>query len=260
MTESRYDDMCEELPSFSQSRWSFQAKHFQKQYHLQTPAVGGNPVEWESLNFVEYYHRCAMTARQRLFEKIDAAEGFDIEAVPDLPNLNWYESKQPTAWRIPPDKWRRDWYKDLKKFLQNMFRMHEGEVIELLGSWEPAVGGDDNNLWFHQQMATTETQKADLRRRSSPTLSKDELGTLGAMTHMQVRAGQLCFRHGSAITLPELMCDWVGEYTFRELYFWYLQSPKLVKKRTHPVGNTVEREAAWVRLYEYGSFAKRRLS
>jgi len=57
------------------------------------------------------------------------------------------------------------------------------------------------------------------------------------MTNMQVCEGELCFRDGYAITLPELMCDWLGEYTYGELYFWYLQSPKLVNKRACPVGN-----------------------
>jgi len=260
LPESRYEDMCDDFPSYSKSMWPFQEKLFKKQYDsMKKPAVGGNPDEWEKIDFVAYSHRCALAARERLYAKIvekmvaDGAERFDIEAVRedesfDLPNLRWFEhmdaSRQPTSWVITADDWDVVYRRNLKQFLKNMFKMHDGEVIELRGQWEPAVGGDDDDLWFHQQMAVTERQRAHLPRPPLTTLSKNDLAALGAMTHMQVCEGQLCFRHGYAITLPELMCDWFGEYTYRELYFWYLQSPRLVNKRVHPVENARVRSGA----------------
>ena len=62
---------------------------------------------------------------------------------------------------------------------------------------------------------------------------------------------------GGAITLAELFYRFGERFTGMELCFWYYHAPKLAKKRAHPMGSKLGRDAAWERQSTFGRWGHR---
>ena len=56
------------------------------------------------------------------------------------------------------------------------------------------------------------------------------------------------------VTLPELFWLWKERATASEIYFWYVNAVKCIKKRTHPVGSQLRRDAGALRKKETGRY------
>ena len=85
-----------------------------------------------------------------------------------------------------------------------------------------------------------------------------DLQSIGATTILKPHRGVGHWRlSGGVVTLAQLFRDFGATYTAYDLMAWYLNAPKMIKKRPHPVGLADERAAAHLRKELAGKWGKR---
>ena len=140
----------------------------------------------------------------------------------------------------------------LKKYMRDLFRRHEGEVVETWGEWRfhgTPIPRDDESAW-HSQFATRWSDRVALgaghwQHQNIEDLPRTTvLSSRGSHSHSR--------RAGCALTLGELMLAFGSTYTLMDLCYWYYNAQRVVHKRDHPKPNQETKDAAVLRYRETG--------
>ena len=154
----------------------------------------------------------------------------------------------------------------ITQYIKHLQRRHEGEVAL---SWEVWDWSEENlpreTVLWHPQFAKKKALRGKLQGlqnaelKSGGHLFRDsvELSAFGDTTILTSGCGGHLRLKGGAITLMELFAKFGGQYTAQELFSWYYNAQKMVKKRAHYTGSGDVRAAAQMRLQEYGHYGHR---
>ena len=143
-----------------------------------------------------------------------------------------------------------------------------GDGAQAWGTWE--WKGEhlprDKVLW-HPQYAKKEEQRAALgalEKKSTGDKIADDVNLVDmcGTTILQVPLDDTDVGHwrlkGGAITLAQLFLTFGPRFTAQELFFWYYNAEKVVKKRAHSWGSREVRDAAKMRQQVFGHYGHRR--
>ena len=190
--------------------------------------------------------------------------------------VHWRQKGVPSAaigatnWRllerIPAihEPWRQLTFKEFSKefgsdqqavtkYLKDLLRRHEGEVVETWGEWRwhASTMPLKPNAW-HPQFANCWADRAFLSGNWEDLDKKKLPRTTVLSAHWSVEGHYR--RSGSAITLGELMLAIGSTHTLMDIYHWYYYANRIVHKRDHPKGSPDARAADALRKKELGDW------
>ena len=159
--------------------------------------------------------------------------------------------------------------KATEKYFKHLQRCYEGEVALSWEEWHPSLGPRREKILWHPQYAKSRAQMLILEglktgKRNHCTkydwlFHEDvDLSAVGDTTILRHVRGSLQTLEGGAITLMELFVTFGNLFTAAELFFWYYQAPKVVKKRAHSTGSAEIQAAAKLRKESFGHYGHRR--
>ena len=196
-------------------------------------------------NFVEHAQTRALGFQFLLLDLV--ASGTDsLKLLSDLPDIDAGDEIPSLAQTIFENYWRGDY----KFFTKTLCNRSKSELVEFSGVWIeiPHDHCSEKELFFHEQFATTPEKERELKKwkENGISLNKELLSDMTVYTVRKIGDKELvCGRHSCATSLPELLFKWANTYTFRELYWCYLNSNKIITKR----GKTVSLENRDAALY-----------
>ena len=224
-------------------------------------------LKGEDVNFVQWYRDWALHCSHILYSRVDSHEWNDLrigESLPDTSILGARLSR--AAWL---DRW--EYYRHnngrvvqgqerYTNYFKHLFTKHMGEVAmvkpdERYLSQSPMVSR--NGHWpatfFHPQFAIKAEDRARwANRRQSAAgdfVTAAEAAKVGSTTFMDFTADgqEATFKVATVLSLPELFLWGAKRFTALELYFYYNNCLKVVKKRPHAWSSQEKRDAVHLR-------------
>ena len=225
--------------------WIVDFKSYQENYW--------NELKRKNENFVEHAQTRAVGFQFLLLDLV--ASGADsLKLLRDLPDIDAGGNEIQS---LSTHRFIDYWQGDYKKFTKTLCNRSKNELVELSGFWIqiPSNHSIDEGLFFHEQMASTLEKEQYLKHLRAEGLSLNKKELLSDMTVYKVKQminkESVCARHSCATSLPELLYNWAKDYTFKELYWRYLKSPRIIQKRERFVSQE-NKDAAHYRQETFG--------
>ena len=210
----------------------------------------------DRVGFVRWYRDWALT-NEHTFKEILSSPEYLLNAhvMQQLPDINTLGQSL-----LSDDTWLQHWHKDATNYFHHLFAKHAGEVV-MVGSEERQTllaggGGRWSKRYFHPQYAIKGKHRVQWyeaehhKSAAGDILTAAEAAQIGSTTFMEFSAdGAVCkFKVAKVMSLSEFFVWGHKDFTALELYFYYNNCLKMVKKRRHAWASKEQTEAAHVRF------------
>ena len=214
-------------------------------------------------DFVAWYRDWSLTKEHAFYELLTDETAHVCRDLPDPDQLGHRlsEATWEAKWRsfAVPKKGVAVGMESFKNFFHHLFAKHMGEVaqVSVLGNVEVSAAGDYwPSKYFHPQFAIKKEHRNWMEKNRKSAAGDinhvRDAKWLGSTTLMQfTRDGRTATMTKAVVmSLPELFL-WGGpDFTALELYFYYNNCLKLVKKRKHAWASQDNRDAAQLRYQD----------